>query len=328
MIHEVTALAQQRSPEVLEGRAPAGTSNPVLESYLALPVLITRAASKQAYYTIRYLVDHDRRLAAYRAYAYFRWVDDRLDQPVSDKTQQLAFVRREQNLLDSTYQAYHGQARHDWGDLAPQERMLVDLIQSDDQCASGLRSYISNMMAVMAFDANRRDQLVTEQELEQYTRHLSFAVTDALHYFIGHEDALPQSEARYFPAMAAHITHMLRDTFEDIRLGYFNVPLELLEPSGIGPRDVASVPYREWVSCRVQLARAYFTDGASYLDQVQSARCRLAGYAYMARFAGILDTIEREGYRLRPRYPEFSHPSYAVKVGGSVLRHTFLRGTR
>ena len=328
MIHEVTALAQPRSPEVLERRPQAGTGNPVLESYLALPVLITRAASKQAYYTIRYLVDHDRRLAAYRAYAYFRWVDDRLDQPVSDRAQRLAFVRREQNLLDSAYQAYHGQACHDWGDLAPQERMLVDLIRSDDQCASGLRSYISNMMAVMAFDANRRDQLVTEQELEQYTRHLSVAVTDALHYFIGHEDALPESEARYFPAMAAHITHMLRDTFEDIELGYFNAPLELLESRGIGPRIVESVSYRDWVICRVHLARAYFKDGASYLDQVQSARCRFAGFAYMARFAGILDTIEREEYQLRPAYPEFSHPGYALKVGGSVLCHTFLRGTR
>jgi len=40
---------------------------------------ITKAASKQAYYTIRFLVDHERVTDAYRAYAYFRWVDDILD---------------------------------------------------------------------------------------------------------------------------------------------------------------------------------------------------------------------------------------------------------
>jgi hypothetical protein len=39
------------------------------ESYEALPAAITRAASKQTYYTIRLLADRDRVLDAYRAYA-------------------------------------------------------------------------------------------------------------------------------------------------------------------------------------------------------------------------------------------------------------------
>ena len=46
----------------------------------------------------------------------------------------------------------------------------------------------------------------------------------------------------------------------------------------------------------------------------------------MARFAGMLDTIEREGYRLRSSYPEFSQPKYALKVGSSVALRTILRG--
>ncbi len=40
---------------------------------------ITKTASKQTYYTIRFLVDRDRVDDAYRAYAYFRWVDDVLE---------------------------------------------------------------------------------------------------------------------------------------------------------------------------------------------------------------------------------------------------------
>ncbi len=46
----------------------------------ALAADITRAASKQTYYTIRFLVDRSLVEDAYRAYAYFRWVDDCLDQ--------------------------------------------------------------------------------------------------------------------------------------------------------------------------------------------------------------------------------------------------------
>ncbi|MGA8393069.1 MAG: hypothetical protein WB775_13160, partial [Burkholderiaceae bacterium] len=40
------------------------------------------------------------------------------------------------------------------------------------------------------------------------------AVTEALHTFIGHNQDTPRDETRYLAATAAHITHMLRDTFE------------------------------------------------------------------------------------------------------------------
>ncbi len=40
---------------------------------------LTKIASKQTYYTIRFLVDRARVEDAFRAYAYFRWVDDVLD---------------------------------------------------------------------------------------------------------------------------------------------------------------------------------------------------------------------------------------------------------
>ena len=40
---------------------------------------LTKAASKQTYYTIRLLADRERMQDAFRAYAYFRWVDDLLD---------------------------------------------------------------------------------------------------------------------------------------------------------------------------------------------------------------------------------------------------------
>ena len=50
------------------------------QSNLSLATSITRAASKQTYYIVRFLVDRDRVPDAYQAYAYFRWVDDYLDQ--------------------------------------------------------------------------------------------------------------------------------------------------------------------------------------------------------------------------------------------------------
>jgi phytoene/squalene synthetase len=318
MIQESESPTPPYEAAVLEHRLQSGQQALDGAGSPDFPALITKAASKQAYYTVRVLVDSERRAAAFQAYAYFRWVDDHIDQPASDRTERLDFLARQQAVIAS---ASLGQAQCE---LMPEERLVVNLIQGDDEPSSRLQSYITHMLAVMVFDASRRGRSVSERELDAYTRHLAIAVTDALHYFIGHRDAPPPSESSYAAAIGAHITHMLRDTCEDAALGYYNVAGELLEASGIGPRDVDSTPYRAWVKRRVQLARLYFTQGACYLDQLKSLRCRLAGYAYMARFAGVLDAIERDDYLLRPAYPEFARRGYALRVAGSVA----LRGLR
>lgn len=181
---------------------------------------------------------------------------------------------------------------------------LVELVEHDHEKNSGLQTYLRNMMLVMDFDANRRGRLISQAELNEYTYWLASAVTEAMHYFIGHEAFSPQDETRYLAVSAANITHMLRDTFDDVQAGYYNIPREVLEANHIGPRDVHSAAYRAWVKSRVQLAREFFKAGKGYLGRVQDPRCRLAGFAYTARFEWLLGTVEREGYVLRPAYHE------------------------
>jgi phytoene/squalene synthetase len=144
-------------------------------------------------------------------------------------------------------------------------------------------------------------------------------VTDALHYFIGHRQPSPQNGARYLAATGAHITHMLRDTLEDIEAGYFNIPREYLAANGIGPQDVESDAYRTWVKERAKLARAYFKSGNDYLAQVENMRCRIAGYAYVARFEVVLDAIERLDYRLASGQPQRRALDVGMRMSGPVL---------
>lgn len=59
---------------------------PPITSDLALAAAIPRAASKQTYSTIHLFFDRGRVDDAYRDYAYFRWVDDRLDREGSPRT--------------------------------------------------------------------------------------------------------------------------------------------------------------------------------------------------------------------------------------------------
>ncbi len=279
----------------------------------ALGASITRAASLQTYTTVRFLVDRNRVSDAYQAYAYFRWVDDWLDEPTRQKAERMTFARRQAELIDACYR------RERVATCAPEEDMLVSLIEGDRQADSGLQSYIRNMMWVMAFDAERRGRLISSGELERYAHSLSVAVTEALHYFIGHDSASPHGPARYLAAEGAHITHMLRDAVEDNELGYFNIPREYLQTNGISALDTDSDAYRAWVQGRVNLAQSCFQTGRVYLSQVQSLRCRLAGYAYIARFETVLDSIQRDGYRLRREYHEAKGPAAGAQMGISIL---------
>jgi hypothetical protein len=274
---------------------------------------ITKAASKQTYYTIRFLVDCERVEDAYRAYGYFRWVDDILDADSGSESERRAFVERQKSLLESCYRGESPQ------DVNIQEKMLVELVQRNQDTNSGLEVYLRNMMQVMDFDVRRRGRLVSQAELNEYTRWLASAVTEAMHYFIGNGAFAPQEETRYLAVSAAHITHMLRDTFDDLQAGYYNIPLEVLEANHLGPQDVHSDSYRAWVKSRVQLAREYFAAGRCYLARVQNRRCRLAGFAYTARFEWLLDTIEREGYSLRPQYRESKSIGTGLRMSGLAL---------
>jgi phytoene/squalene synthetase len=290
---------------------------------------ITQAASKQTYYTIRFLVDRDRVDDAYRAYAYFRWVDDVLDAasgagPVpseGEASQRRAFLNRQQALLE---QCLRGEVPRD---ANAQEHMLVELVQSDRGANSGLRAYLRHMMRVMEFDVARRGRLVSQAELDAYTRGLAVAVTEAMHHFIGHGEFAPRDEARYLAVSAAHIVHMLRDTYDDVRAGYYNIPREVLEAHHLGPQDVGHEAYRAWVRGRVRLAREHFQAGKVYFRRVQNARHRLAGLAYMARFEWLLQTIEREGFRLRPQYHERKSLGTGLRMGRLALSSVIsLRG--
>jgi phytoene/squalene synthetase len=278
---------------------------------------ITQSASKQTYYTILFLADRDRVADAFRAYAYFRWLDDQVDDGSGSKPEKIALIQSQKDLLERSYRSEISI------EILPEERMLVDLIRHDTEAKSGLQIYLRNMMDVMLFDARRRGHLISQAELTDYSRKLSIAVTEALYYFIGHNDPSPQHKARYFAVYAAHVIHMLRDALEDTRAGYFNFPCEVFDLHGISPLDVSHPAYREWVCGQVQLARAYFLTARECTAQVKNWRCRLAGFLYTARFEWMLRAIERDNYCLRREYPERKSLRAGLWMAWSALSAIF-----
>ena len=111
-----------------------------LQSLSTLAASITKISSLQTYYTIQFLVDRSRVAQAYQAYAYFRWVDDRLDAGSSSAFERSTFIQRQKSLLESCSRG------ETVAEACLQEQMLVELIRSDPQENSGLRAYLCNMM--------------------------------------------------------------------------------------------------------------------------------------------------------------------------------------
>jgi len=242
------------------------------------------------------MVDQELLNDFFRAYAYFRWADDVIDIISRSASERISFVKRQRALIDGLY----NNERPD--DLSLEEKIIVDLIHHDRGENSGLRSFISNMFAIIEFDAYRKGQVINSRELKWYSDSLAQSVTDGIQYFIGNGHPYPTTESRYLAATAAHITHLLRDMIHDIADGIINIPQEYLNEHGIGPEDIDSPPFRAWVRLRVEQARIQFRDGKRYLDSLEVLRSKMMGYWYCARFEGVLDTIERDGYTLRANY--------------------------
>jgi len=270
---------------------------------------MTRRASRQTYYIIRCLVDRGRTDDAFRAYAYFRWVDDLIDAPAHDRTTALQFLGHQRQLLGGLLQGRLPDR------LLPQEQMLADLVLGRKDRHPGLPSYLENMMAVMEFDAGRRGRLISQADLDRYTSLLATAVWDCIEHFIGHDHGYPASAARTQAVAGAHITHMLRDMSDDVEAGYFNAPREVLEASRLGPSDLQDPSYCRWVRDRVQKARRCFAQGKAYLRHMGCVRAAVASYLYCARFEVVLRQIELDGYRLRCRYSKLPPmPAWLARI--------------
>ena len=262
----------------------------------ALARCITRESSRQTYFTILLLVDKELVDDCYRAYSYFRWADDVVDDLCETRDQRIAFIARQKALIDGFYDNERSE------ELRPEEDLIADLIKHERRQNSGLRSFIHNFMAILEFDADRKGRLISQAELTWYSDCLGKAVTDDIQYFIGNGHSYPDREDRYLAATAAHITHMLRDLLQDVSNGFINIPREYLEDKGIDPENITALAIRPWVREQVALARKYFAEGKRYLHDLDVLRCKIAGFWYCARFERILDTIERDGYILRPEY--------------------------
>jgi phytoene/squalene synthetase len=287
----------------------------------ALARSITWDASKQSYLTARLMVDSGLVDDAMRAYAYFRWVDDYVDVHSQSKSDSKAFTTRQLQIIESLFRGDHPPG------LSREEEIVADLISRHRTPEGGLHSYIRKMMGIIDFDAQRRGELVSADKLAWYSQSLGTSVVDAIQFFIGNDQSYPETNDRYLAGIAAHIAHMLRDMRQDIADGFVNIPREYIQQHNIKLENFDQSALRAWVRNRVDESRSLFRKGKRYLDKLGVLRVKIVGYWYAARFDGVLDTIERDGYVLREDYGNRRRLGNWLRMA-SVATSTALRHVR
>ena len=259
---------------------------------------ITKAASKQTYYTIRFLVTGHGSMTptGIRLFPLGGRRPRRRCVLRSGPGRRRAFARE----LDSWTvrnpcwtHCLRGEAPRD---ADPHEAMLVELVRHADPSDARLEAYLRHMMLVMDFDVRRRGRLVSQAELDEYTRWLATAVTEAMHYFIGNGAAAPDDEHPLAGCLGrAHPAHAPRH----LR----GRPCRLLQRPAGGARGALDRPCGCPLRRLPRLGRGIACDlhgrtstpARSTSRGVHSRRHRLAGLAYIARFEWLIETLEQGG---------------------------------
>ncbi|NMB83949.1 squalene/phytoene synthase family protein [Candidatus Roizmanbacteria bacterium] len=266
-----------------------------MDNTTTLARTVTRKSSFQTYLIINLLVDRFLKDDCFKAYAYFRWFDDKIDLHCLTKKQRINFINRQKQLRQG-----YGNKKRSY--LCPEEKMMIELMSNDRRRQKKLISFINNFFRIIEFDAYRKNKCIEKSELSWYAKTLSKAVTDGIEHFINHGTESPDSAEHYLAANAAHITHMLRDFKEDLEIGMINIPKEYLARWNIETTDFDSSAFRSWVKQRTVLARGYFRLGKQYIFRLPVFKRKLAACWYCNRFETVLDKIEKGGFMINRDY--------------------------
>lgn len=258
---------------------------------------ITRNSSRQTYCTIKFLVDPPLRSECYKAYAYFRWLDDEIDEKLKGQDR-IDFINKQKTLTDRTYKRLPANTKN------KEEEIIVSLINNDPKTNPKLESFIKHFFEVIEFDTKRQGVQIDQAKLEWYIQTLSIAVTDCIEYFVGNNQKYPRHKYEYNAAKGAHIAHILRDFKEDLANQYINAPVKYSKNN---------TDLKNWIKSEVDEAKEYFETGKRYIDFLPNFRIRLAARLYCDRFEWILDTIEKDNYELRKNYFPKRHYSNIIR---------------
>jgi phytoene/squalene synthetase len=235
-----------------------------------------------------YCCRHDRYYSRL-LYTYLRTVDDRIDTMEHTPQDKKRYLSEQRELIDDLYA----------GDVQHGTSVIAQLVRYDRSHNNTLRPFIEGMMDVFEFDASRQYKIVSEQELLDYSLALGSAYTQLLIRFV--EPRYRVQEENVQLAHACHLSHILRDFPEDLKLGYINIAKQDIDTYHIDP-TVQNENFRKWLKDRIITIAEKFKKGKVKLDRIPILRIKIIARLYCFRYEAVLQQIEDADYQLQAAY--------------------------
>jgi hypothetical protein len=239
-------------------------------------------------------------------YAYLRWVDDLVDEELSDADDRQLFLERQLNLVRGT---------HIYSDTCKQEGLLRLLIVDPAGSENSLRASIEEMLHCIDFDARRGGKPAPYEAMRANRKREATAYLAAIAYFCGLDfsDDPPGREA----AEGAKLAHVMRDFAEDIKRNELNISLEEIDAYGMGIGTTDSLPHLQlthWMACNYRIARRRLLAGWQTVRSCGNTRYKLIVLVLIAKYQAYLRSLRARNFvpeadtRLRLR-------SFAIELG-------------
>jgi phytoene/squalene synthetase len=207
-----------------------------------------------------------------------------------------------------------------WNDY---ENMLLIILEHDKRGNCYLQRHVLEMLSALQFDSKRRHQISSKDELDLYSTLLGRAYTNFILSFIS-RSVNGKDSAVHLAGYAAHKAHILRDFYQDISMGYYNISNEELMKHGYLKDQLLSADLRPWVFDVVQESYENFKCGLKGIMQLEDLRCRFIGLLISVQYLYVLERIKCNDYVLGriAIEPNTKEKRYMFRW---ALRETFLR---
>ena len=187
---------------------------------------IAKSTSPKATFIMDRTVSKDKREFLNLCYAYFRLVDDFIDNPNIPLTERKEFIDRQKQIIK-----LH-QAKESYEPRIIEEYYLFYFIEFALQNNLDiLVENIYNMIDTFSWDVDRLfdDGIFSEDQLYNYSRLQSEAVQSILSYFMSDKDPKDFNHENLELSIINTKMLMLRDLEEDLDMGFINISREDIE---------------------------------------------------------------------------------------------------
>jgi len=246
------------------------------------------AASGSSFYYSFLFLPPERRRAITALYAFCREVDDVVDEGMDPQlaAAKLAWWRAEVANL------FAGNAQH------PVTRALEPYGQNFGLSAERMNQIIDGMEMDL-----RQSRYLDWPGLEAYCYRVAAVVGLLAAGIFGYRDPRTLDYAKDL-GIAFQLTNIIRDVGEDARKNRVYLPMEDLKRFGVPAADILqareSSAFRSLMAYEAERARGYYERALAALPAADR-RAQRPGLIMAAIYRGLLDEIERDGFRVLSR---------------------------